>query len=92
MRSSNFTLEKKKQILNEKILEGISVQEVCKRYRITAPTYYSWRRKIMISEINTIPVNENQKNTSPENENQILRKLYINLSAHNYELAKFLDK
>ncbi len=93
MRSSNFTNEKKRQILNERDLEGITVREICKRYRISIPTYYSWKRSLSgIEENHSVLIESNGSNQSVESENQILRRLYINLSAHNYELAKFLDK
>ncbi len=93
MRSSNFTDEKKRQILNERDLEGITVREICKRYRISIPTYYSWKRSLSgIEEKHSVLIESNGSNQSAESENQTLRRLYINLSAHNYELAKFLEK
>lgn len=94
MRSSNFTDEKKRQILDERNVEGLTVREVCKRYRISIPTFYSWKRDLSNIE-NDQPSSLSEpirKSQDDENENQVLRRLYINLSAHNYELAKFLEK
>lgn len=93
MRLSHFTDEKKRQILNEKEHEGITVREICKRYRISIPTFYTWKRNLTgIERIETSIVDHKRNNPNVENEVQILRRLYINLSAHNYELAKFLEK
>lgn len=101
MRSSNFTDEKKRQILIERNREGITVREICKKYKISIPTYYAWRRDYLETE-NHIPPQGiialekfeiNQKaDVATIEENKTLRRLYINLSAHNYELAKFLEK
>ena len=93
MRLSHFTDEKKRQILTEKENEGITVGEICKRYRISIPTFYTWKRNLTgIKKIESSIEDHKKNNPSIENEVQILRRLYINLSAHNYELAKFLEK
>lgn len=102
MRSSNFTDEKKRQILNQRNREGITVREICKKHNISIPTYYAWRRNYFDIE-SDIPSKDidvpdklgNNKKTEEvdtNEENRTLRRLYINLSAHNYELAKFLEK
>lgn len=41
---SRFTHDKKLQILKEGSTEG-GIKRVCKKYRISASTYYRWRAK-----------------------------------------------
>ncbi len=91
MRTSNFTLEEQNHILNEKAMYGTTVREICKKYGISVPTYYLWKRKLSMPQ--DITMDHTDRNSpSQENEIKVLRRLYINLSAHNYELAKFLEK
>lgn len=91
MRTSNFTLEEQNHILNEKAMHGTTVRDICKKYGISVPTYYLWKRKLSMPQ--NISFDQMDRNSpSQENEIKVLRRLYINLSAHNYELAKFLEK
>lgn len=93
MRSSNFTEEKKRQILNERDELRLTVKEICKKYRISSPTFYSWKRELgTIINDESSPDETAAKRPNLESDIKILKRLYINLSAHNYELAKFLEK
>lgn len=87
MKKSKFSQEEKLQILREKELENRTVEEICVKYQISLPTYYNWKRKLK-------PNFKNMANdgNDPQIENQTLRRLYTDLSEHNYQLAKFLSK
>lgn len=93
MFQSKYNDEQKRSILKEHFVEKLTVRAICEKYDITPPTFYSWRCKFG----NQIYLEESDKGEvnypdDLETENQLLRRLYINLSAHNYELAKFLNK
>lgn len=95
MRQSNFTDEMKHKIILEQLHKNLTVKEICNQYNITPGTFYVWKRALSNSALsNPIDKTENsrKKIVNPEEENITLRRLYINLSAHNYELAKFLEK
>lgn len=87
MNRSRFSKEEKLKILGEKELDNISVEEVCVRYRISMPTYYNWKRELKHKSQTTFKLDPSSKI-----ENQTLRRLYFDLSEHNYQLAKFLNK
>lgn len=87
MNKSRFSTKEKLKILNEKELENLSVEEICVKHRISAPTYYNWKRKLKTNFENKL-----DDNIDPQTENQTLRRLYVDLSEHNYQLAKFLNK
>ena len=89
MRTSRFSNEEKLKILVEQEFEKTSVEEVCVKYGISVPTFYSWKRELAHSaelDAQSHNVVELQK------ENNTLRRLYIDLSEHNYQLAQFLNK
>lgn len=94
MRHSKFNDEMKRSILDEYTKGKSTVQQICQVYGISANTFYLWKRTIegelkidgMIREKGLDDENQIQV------ENKTLRKMYINLSAQNYELAKFLEK
>lgn len=83
MRSSKFDRETKLKILNERKELGISVEEICCKYKISQPTYYNWRRELLSDDNSALELKK---------ENNLLRRLYIDLSEHNYQLAQFLNK
>lgn len=92
---SRYTDEEKKKILEERILNGLSVRATCEKYGITVQTFYLWQRKlndVPDHRLELEPLIPEIQGQTPELENRILRRLYIDLSAHNYELAKFLEK
>ena len=82
MRRSKFNKETKLKILKEKELFDISVEELCVKHKISQPTYYNWRRELLTESTET----------DLQQENKILRRLYIDLSEHNYQLAQFLNQ
>lgn len=89
MNKSRFTAEQKLKILQEKEVLKISIEELCFRNGISQPTYYNWKREL--KHLITTQSTE----TDPDDlktENKTLRKLYIDLSEHNYQLAQFLSK
>ena len=93
MRKSKFSDDRRRQIILEKEQDSLTVQEVCKRYKISVNTFYLWKR-MLFSNVDDLEssTRESLVVDSRDTENKILRRLYINLSAHNYELAKFLEK
>lgn len=89
MRKSKFSNEDKQKIIEEAQSPKNTITEVCRKYGITIATYYTWKKapsKSIQSELKEASLK------SESDENMTLRRLYINLSAHNYELAQFLDK
>ncbi len=87
MNKSRFSKEEKLSILGEKELLSLSVEEICVKHRISIPTYYNWKRALKpnLTNASVQPVDLNI-------ENKTLRRLYIDLSEHNYQLAQFLNQ
>jgi transposase-like protein len=93
MRRSKFSEEQKIQILMEKDSESLSTEDLCSKHKISIGTYYIWKRKYEITPLPELTSNSRSPtSTNLKEENSKLRQLYINLSEHNYELAKFLNK
>jgi transposase-like protein len=94
MRFSKFSEDAKRSIIEEQLNNKITVAEICSKYKISINTFYIWKRKLdgerKIDKIVEQSALEDENHIITEN--KTLRKLYINLSAHNYELAKFLEK
>lgn len=94
MRFSKFNEDTKRRIIEEQLSNHKTVAEICSKYKISINTFYIWKRKIdgerKIDKIVEQSALEDENHIITEN--KTLRKLYINLSAHNYELAKFLEK
>lgn len=88
MNKSRFTTEEKLRILQEKEILQISIEELCVRYRISQPTYYNWKRELS----NKLNAPSTKHPEDLVTENMTLRRLYIDLSEHNYKLAQFLSK
>lgn len=89
MRTSKFSQEEKLKILTEQEFENLSVEEICVKYGISVATYYSWKREIIhAAELDAQSFNAQEL----RKENSTLRRLYIDLSEHNYQLAQFLNK
>lgn len=88
---SRYDDDQKRRILNERVTDKLTIRAICEKYDITPPTFYSWKYKFG-NQVNysTDPIADSVPDL--ESENEVLRRLYINLSAHNYELAKFLNK
>lgn len=82
MRRPRFDKETKLKILNERELLGSSIEEICLKYKISQPTFYNWRRELLPG---APAANELIQ------ENKLLRRLYIDLSQHNYQLAQLLN-
>lgn len=96
MYKARYSDSEKQEILKERNTTGISVREICEKYGITVQTFYAWRTRLSIPlpTFNSEP-GMKLKSELPnpiEEENKTLRRLYINLSEHNYQLAKFLEK
>ena len=93
MRKSKFSDDRRRQIILEKEQDRLTVQEVCKRYKISVNTFYLWKR-MLCNNVDDLEssTRDSLVSDSMDSENKTLRRLYINLSAHNYELAKFLEK
>lgn len=97
MFQSKYDDAQKGRILTEKVKDGLTVKEICEKYNISVPTYYSWRCKLNKARLIELEQLESPEisiglNLDLKTENDVLRSLYVNLSAHNYELAKFLKK
>lgn len=88
MRTSKFSKEDKLNILFEQYESDMSVEAICAKYEISTPTFYNWKREL--SKITELDVHSHNLQEL-QGENNTLRKLYIDLSEHNYKLAKFLN-
>lgn len=89
MFKSQFTDNEKRSILNEKISSQMTVREICAKYQISIQTYYLWMHKFRVAT-KAVKVLPDEGDLTLAEENRTLRNLYINLSAHNFELAQFL--
>lgn len=93
MKKLHYSEKEKAKILKQKEELGITAEELCAIYKISIATYYNWKNNDEYSKNK-----ENHRTTAEQNpielkrENKTLRHLYINLSEHNYQLAKFLNK
>ena len=91
MRVSKFSEKQKIDILKEKEDQNMTIASLCKKYDISVATYYLWKRKANSENMYREILSVNNRELSIRDENITLRKLYINLSEHNYQLAKFLN-
>ncbi len=96
MYKARYSDSEKQEILKERNATGTSVREICEKYGITVQTFYAWRNRLSIPLSTFSSDHETQLKSDLRNpieeENRTLRRLYINLSEHNYQLAKFLEK
>lgn len=93
MRKSKFTDDRKRKIIQERDDEGLTVEQICRRYKISLNTFYLWRRELFPES--PLTIQEPQLVTQDEvdeTELRVMKRLYLNLSAQNYELAKILVK
>ena len=91
MRKSEYTENQKLSILMEREQLNLSVEEICSKHKISVGTYYLWKRQFF-PENKSFETDPETSKDILKTENNHLRKLYISLSEHNYELAKFLSK
>ena len=91
MRKSEYTENQKLSILMEREQLNLSVEEICSKHKISVGTYYLWKRHFF-PEVQLVEGEPSDSKDLLKTENHRLRKLYISLSEHNYELAKFLSK
>lgn len=89
MRTSKFSRKEKLNILFEQHESEMSVEEICAKYKISTPTFYNWKRELATS--NDLDIHSHNLKEL-QGENRTLRRLYIDLSEHNYQLAQFLNK
>lgn len=94
MRKSQYSDQDKFEIINDIITSSKSINEGCIQHKISIATYYAWKRQLKneFKHISSLPTKPENEEKLLKTENSTLRKLYINLSAHNYELAQFLEK
>ena len=94
MRKSKFTIEDRKRIIEETQNNSLTIEKICSKYGISTNTFYLWKRTLKNEQNIDKIINEVVGGTKNQIivENKTLRSLYINLSAHNYELAKFLKQ
>lgn len=88
---SRYSEKQKREIVEERNSQRTSVEELCAKYKISVTTYYNWKNELeTVSE--QYPEVELPELSPGElrRQNNYLRELYINLSEHNYQLAKFL--
>ncbi len=92
MRGSKFTTEDKVRILRERIEQNMTIKSLCDKYGISVSTFYIWKQEVS----NDLTEPEHTNADDPKDklivENRNLKRLYISLSEHNYELSKLLIK
>lgn len=81
-----FTEEQIIQVLGE-VKKGLKVEEVCRKYGISHPTYYNWK-----SKYDGMTVPDAQKLRSLESENTKLKRLVADLSLDNVALKDALTR
>ncbi len=74
MKQSRFTEEQIIQIINEGA-EGMKVDELCRKYGISKPTYYQWKAKF-----GGMTISEARRLRTLEAENSKLKRLVAELS------------
>jgi transposase-like protein len=94
MRISEYSEEDKRKILMAIAESEETIAKSCEKLKISIGTYYQWKRQVVTDVQNHIESSNINTSIHQENlktQNLTLRNLYINLSQHNYELAKFLN-
>lgn len=81
-----FTEEQIIKVLNEAKM-GLKVEEVCRKYGISQPTYYNWK-----SKYGGMAVSEVKRLRALEKENQQLKKLVAELSLDNAALKDVVSR
>ena len=74
MKRSRFTEEQIIQILNE-AQAGMKVEELCRKYGISNPTYYSWKAKF-----GGMSISDAKRSRALEAENSKLKRMVAELS------------
>lgn len=94
MRKSEYTDNDKLKIVSEIESTPESIIKACDRKGISIATYYKWKKLLSPNHTGTTKISSERSSDESilVEENSTLRRLYINLSAHNYELAQFLEK
>ena len=85
MRESKFTKEQKVNILKEIKESNLTLKKVCDKHGISISTVYTWKREMENEQWEPKLVEETDSTEK-------LKRLYISLSQHNYELSKLLIK
>jgi putative transposase len=86
MKKSRFTETQIVSILNEADA-GITVQDVCRKHRISPATYYKWK-----SKYGGLSASELKRIKELELENSRLKKIYADLSLENDALKDLISK
>lgn len=82
-----YTEEQIVKILREGASGAIKVGELCRKYGISDPTYYSWKSKYEGMEVPDV-----KKLKSLEEENQRLKKLLAESALDNDALKALVEK
>ena len=72
-RRSNFTPEEKLAILSERLLEGVTVTELCESHDIQPSQYYNWQKQLFLNGALVFRNNQDSQTKSLEDENARLR-------------------
>lgn len=76
-RRSNFTPEEKVAILQERLIEGISLNELCDEHSIQPSQYYHWQKQLFINGTLVFKSGNNSQTKTLEQENARLRAKII---------------
>ena len=86
MRKSRFNEEQIIKILKEREA-GVKLADICRRYGISEPTFYSWKAKF-----GGMDVNEARRLKQLEDENRRLKHLVADLTLDNQALKFVISK
>lgn len=81
-----FTEEQIIQVLDE-AKKGLKVEELCRKYGISQPTYYNWK-----SKFDGMTVSDAKRLRNLEAENSKLKRLVADLSLDNVALKDALTR
>ncbi len=90
----SFTAQEKYEIIKEGEYGSMSINEVCRRHRISTALYYQWRKQsqqAILDNFNSSKSRRNkksQKEIDLETENARLKATLLEITQENVELKK----
>lgn len=86
MKRGRFTESQIVMLLKEAD-KGVPVNEVCRKYGISSPTYYKWK-----SKYGGLDVSELKRMKELERENSQIKRMYADLALENRALKDLIEK
>lgn len=86
MKKSKFTKSQIVAILKEADA-GMMVKDICRKYQISSPTYYSWQ-----SKYGGMEASELKRVKEIEEENSKLKRMYADMALENAAMKELISK